>query len=92
MINFTEEQKKQLSILHKKYALKTLWLLTKCFLLIVLSDFLVILADVLYVHSQFFVFIASFASGICFSKLFMDNLRFLGDDLKVETLKISEDK
>jgi hypothetical protein len=89
---FTEKQKEQLKILNRKYSFKSFWLIGRCVILLFLSQFLISLTDILYVHSKVFVFITSFASGVLFSQLLIDNMRFLVDSLKKDTLKILEDK
>ena len=89
---FTEEQQKQLKTLHKKYGFKMLFVALKCCLMLFLVDFLVIAIDTFYLHSKFFIFLSSFTGGFLFFKIFLDNLRFLADNLKIETLKILEDK
>jgi hypothetical protein len=34
----------------------------------------------------------SFSAGFCFSRLLLENLRILGDNLKADTLKILQNK
>ena len=92
MNNFTEEQEKKLKELKKKYSNKMLFLMVRCFILLVISNTLVLLAVVYYVHSLFFVFVASFLSGFSFSKLFIENLNFLDDTLKEETIKVIQNR
>lgn len=89
---FTEEQKEKLKVLNKKYMKNASWSVAKCFFFILLANFLVFLIDLTYLHSKIFVSLASFTSGFCFSKLLIDNFRFLGDSLKTETLKILQSK
>jgi len=92
MSGFSEDQLKKLKDLNRKYALKGFGMIAKCFGLLLLANFLVCFADLAYVHSKAFVFLASFLSGFLFSKLLIDNFRFLGDDLKAETIKVIQEK
>lgn len=89
---FTEEQKKNLKELNKKYSFKMFGLVAQCLLSLALADLLTMLTDIFYVHSKVFVFLASFASGFLFSQLFIKNIHSLGNNLKSDTLKILEDK
>jgi len=89
---FTEEQLKKLKNLNRKYFLKTFASMLRCSSLLFLANFLVVLADILFVHSQFFVFICFFTGGFCCAKLYVENRDILADNLKAETLKILEDK
>ena len=92
MSGFTEEQRTKLRALNKKSALKALGMVFKGFIALVAANLLIATADIFYVHSKFFVCVMSFGSGFAFGKLLVDNFRFLGEDLKVETLKILEEK
>lgn len=92
MRGFTEDQIKNIKALNRKYALKAFGMIAKCFGLLLLANFLVCFADIAYVHSKVFVFLASFLSGFLFSKLLIDNFRFLGDNLKAETIKVIQEK
>ena len=67
MSGFSEDQLKKLKDLNRKYALKGFGMIAKCFGLLLLANFLVCFADLAYVHSKAFVFLASFLSGFLFS-------------------------
>lgn len=92
MSKFSETQIKKIKALNRKYVLKAFVVIAKCFGLLLLANLLVCFADIAYVHSKFFVFLASFSSGFLFSKLLIDNFLFLSDNLKAETISIIQEK
>jgi putative flippase GtrA len=92
MNGFTEEQKKNLKVINKKFYFKVGALTLKIFLLLLFANFLVVFVDAFYVHSKVFTFVMSFSAGFCFSRLLLENLRILGDNLKADTLKILQNK
>lgn len=83
-MELTEEQKQQLKKLEKSIMSKSLWFGFKTAVLLTLANIPVILLDLLYVHSQPFVFVAS-----CLNIFFI--FRFMNREIEKERDRVREE-